>query len=179
MRKRPPLCTRRAPLTWGGARLAGESASIRECPCLRRIACLGAIVRPACGSAPTPMCRGIAGGAAVAWGRSNAGRYPLLREKCPAYAIIHLRKIACLVCGCTPTPACRAAGGCPYSVVVIPTRLRLWQGAMCFVGDGISRARRTGHAKGAKGALPGTRLVFRRACPASLPLWRNSSAQAG
>ena len=61
MRKRPPLCTRRAPLTWGGARLAGENASIRECPCLRRIACSGAIVRPACGSAPTPMCRGIAG----------------------------------------------------------------------------------------------------------------------
>ena len=154
MRKRPPLCTRRAPLTWGGARLAGENASIRECPCLRRIACSGAVVRPACGSAPTPMCRGIAGGAAVAWGRSNAGRYPLLREKCPAYAIIHLRKIACLVCGCTPTPACRAAGGCPYSVVVIPTRPCLWRGVVCrvrtvFPGHGVQDTQR-----GQKGHCP-------------------------
>ena len=45
--------------------------------------------------------------------------------------------------------------------------------------DGIPRAWSAGHTKGAKGALPGTRLVFRRACPASLSLWRNSSAQAG
>ena len=103
---------------------------------------MGAIVRPACGSAPTPMCRGIAGGAAVAWGRSNAGRYPLLREKCPAYAIIHLRKIACLVCGCTPTPACRAAGGCPYSVVVIPTRLRLCRFGVIPLRKRVKQCRR-------------------------------------
>ena len=114
MRKRPPLCTWRAPLAWGGIRLAGEVRSIREFPC---------------GEYP------VLGG----------GRAPGVR-----------------VC---PAPVYRdIAGGCPYPVAVIPPRLCLWRDAVCrvrtvFPGHGVQDTQR-----GAKGALPGTRLVFRRAC---------------
>ena len=64
-----------------------------------------------------------------------------------------------------PAPVYRGiAGGCPYPVAVIPPCLCLWRDAVCrvrtvFPGQGEQDTQR-----GAKGALPGTRLVFRRAC---------------
>ena len=129
MRKRPPLCTWRAPLTWGGARLAGESASIRECPCLRRIACSGAVVRPACGSARHRCTGALREGAPIRWQSYH--------------------------------PAC------------------VFGGMLCAVCGRYSPGKENRTRKGGqKGRCPVLGSCFGGLVLRSLPLWRNSSAQA-